>query len=270
LLLGTLPSPTWGRSLVEIQKSGVIRICLAGSSQGFYQTNAMAFARYLGNGIQPEFTSFKKWDDQFRSKEGVVVRHGEYTPEPLASGRCDLYPNDLVKLAWRQKKLAYVPLFISRNTIIVNKARRDEFRDLNDLAGRTAAVMKGTSYHTWLEEMNRERFREHPVKLIFKPQKDAILAVNSGAVDFSVIGADGALWAIKNFAGNATVAFPAGGITEYGWCFRKEDRDLQKAVERFFEQQKRRPDSTMNRNWKNSIGFTLADFILFVTSTPIP
>jgi ABC-type amino acid transport substrate-binding protein len=260
----------WGRSLADIRKSGVIRICIAGSGHDFYRINAMAFVSYLGNDIQPIITRFERWDDQFQNSEGVVIRNGEYTPEPLASGSCDLYPNDLVKLEWREKKLAYVLLFISRNTIIVSKARGAELKVIDDLAGRTAAVMKGTSYHTWLEEMNRGRFRDNPVKLVFMPQREAILAVEAGEADFSVAGADGALWAVKNFASNASVAFPAGGITEYGWCFRKEDRELQRAARRFFDQQKQNPDSAMNRNWKKKIGLTLDDFILFVTSTPIP
>lgn len=262
--------PAWGRSLNEIMQSGVIRICLAGTKQDFYQKNAMAYVDFLGGGVKPEFTHFEAWDDQFRNNAGKVLRDEAYTPEPLASGKCDMYPNDLVKVEWREKKLAYVPLFISRNTIIVNSARKEEFREINDLAGKTAAVMEGTAYHTWLDSMNLGAFQENPVKIVFLPQKDAILAVEAGKADFSVIGADGALWSIKSFAGNVSVAFPVGEITEYGWCFRKADKSLQASVARFFNQQKKRPDSKLNQNWKENTGMTLDDFIMFVSQASRP
>jgi hypothetical protein len=269
-LTGNLAPPAYGRSLAEIRESKEIRICLAGSSQDFYQKNAMAFVAYLGNDIQAKYIRFEKWNDQFLNQEGVVVKEGTYTPEPLASGKCDFYPNDLVRLEWREKKMAYVLLFISRNTIIINKSRVEEFRGLNDLAGKTAAVMEGTSFHNWLEEQNKALFEKDPIKLKFMPQEQAIKAVDSGKVDFAVAGADGALWAVKNFAKNAKVAFPTGEITEYGWCFRKEDKDLQEAVHNFFEVQKNSPDSQLNKNWQEYIGLTLGEFILFVTSTPEP
>lgn len=166
--------PAWGRSLDEIRSSGVIRICLAGTRQDFYQKNAMAFVDFLGGGVKPEFTHFDTWDDQFRNRAGEVLRDEAYTPEPPASGTCDMYPDDLVRLEWREKKLAYVPLYIFRNPIIVNKARKADFTGIKDFAGKTAAVMKGTAYHTWLDEMNRSVFHKNPVKIVFLPQKNAI------------------------------------------------------------------------------------------------
>ena len=265
---GNFAPPAYGRSLAEIRQTKEIRICLAGSSQDFYQKNALAFVEYLGNDIQPNFIRFAKWNDQFVNRDGVVVKADTYTPEPLASGKCDFYPNDLVELEWRAKKLAYVLLFISRNTIIINKNRGGEFRDINDLAGKTAAVMEGTSYQTWLEEQNKSLFKKNPIIFKLMPQEQAIKAVEAGKADFAVAGADGALWATHNFAKKAKVAFPVGEITEYGWCFRKEDRDLQKAAYDFFETQRNSPNSQLNKNWRESIGMSLGDFILFVTASP--
>ena len=165
--------------------------------------------------------------------------------------------------------MAYILLFISRNTIIVNRNHMNEITDIKDLAGKTAAVMEGTSYQTWLEEQNHGRFKDHPIKMVFMPQEEAIKAAESGKVDFGIIGADGALWAAKSFAPYIHVAFPVGKITEYGWCFRKEDKDLQEAVQRFFATQRNAPDSPLNKNWKVHTGLTLGEFILFITSTPV-
>lgn len=266
----TLFSVVEARTLKEIEATKEIRFCLAGSAHDFYRKNAMALAEYLDNGIHPIFIQFDHWDDQFVNDHGVVIRDGEYTPEPLASGKCDLYPNDLVKVKWRENKIAYVSLFISRNTIIVNKAHMHNIMKPQDLAGKTAAVMKGTSYHSWLDDQNRGRFKDNPIKLVFMPQEEALKAAEAGDVDFGIIGADGALWATKTFAPNIHVAFPVGKTTEYGWCFQKADKDLQEAVEQFFAAQRKSLDSPLNKNWIEHTGLTLGEFILFVTSTPEP
>jgi membrane-bound lytic murein transglycosylase F len=263
-------STACARSLQDIKITNEIRFCLAGSAHDFYRKNAAAFAEYLGNGIKATYFQFENWNDQFVNDSGIVIKDGEYTPAPLANGKCDLYPNDLVVTDWRKKKMAFVPLFISRNTIITNKNRINEISDVKDLAGKKAAVMEGTSYHTWLEEQNQEHFKENPIKLIFMPQEEAIKSAESGRVDFGIIGADGALWAAKSFAPNIHVAFPVGNTTIYGWCFRKEDNDLQEAVRKFFASQKSSPESRLNKNWIDHTGLTLGEFILFVTSTPLP
>jgi membrane-bound lytic murein transglycosylase F len=271
LLLGlNTVSTVCARSMQDIQTTKEIRLCLAGSAYDFYRKNGAAFAEFLGNGVKATYFQFDNWNDQFVNDSGVVIKDGEYTPAPLASGKCDLYPNDLVMEDWREKKMAFVPLFISRNTIIISKDRINEFTDVKDLAGKKAAIMEGTSYHMWLEEQNQKRFKDNPIKLVFMPQKEAIKAAEAGKVDFGIIGADGALWAAKSFAPNIHVAFPVGKTTIYGWCFRKDDRELQDAVRQFFASQKSYPESPLNKNWIEHTGLTVGEFILFVTSTPIP
>jgi hypothetical protein len=273
LLAGIGSSPDLAaRSLSSIIETSEIRFCLAGSSQEFYQANANAFVAYLNKdskrNIQSKYISFEKWNDQFVDDDGEVIRNGAYTPAPLSSGKCDIYPNDLVRLDWRESKMAYVDLFVSRNTIIVHKSRIAEFRQLGDLAGKTAAVMEGTSYHSWLQEQNSGLFKSNPVQLVLLPQKTAIAAISSNKFDFAITGADGAFWSIKNFAPDAAVAFAFGGSgTVSGWCFRRQDTDLQDAVRQFFSEQISRPDSALNANWKQYIGISLSEFGLFVASS---
>lgn len=267
---GSSFSTLHARPLAEIQTSREIRFCLAGSAHEFYRKNALAFTEFLGNDIQPVFIRLNKWNDQFVNDKNIVAQDEEYTPEPLASGKCDVYPNDLVRVGWREKKMAFVLLFISRNTIIVSKNSHDKIPGQAYLAGKTAAIMEGTSYQTWIEEQNRGRFKDNPIQMIFMPQKDALKAAESGKVDFAVIGADGALWAARSFAPDIHVAFPVGEINEYGWCFRKQDTSLQEAVRQFFSTQKSSYNSPLNQNWREHTGLTLGEFTLFVTSTPIP
>jgi membrane-bound lytic murein transglycosylase MltF len=128
--------------------------------------------------------------------------------------------------------------------------------------------MEGTSYHSWLQEQNSELFKSNPVRMVLLPQKTAIAAISSNKFDFAITGADGAFWSIKNFAPDAAVAFAFGGSgTVSGWCFRRQDTDLQDAVRQFFSEQISRPDSALNANWKQYIGISLSEFGLFVASS---
>ncbi len=227
----------------------------------------MVLVEYLGGGIRPTFIRFKKWDDQFVNRQNMVRQEEGYTPEPLAAGRCDLYPNDLAGLDWLEKKMAFVPLFISRRTIIVNKAQKNICREIKDLAGKTATTTEGTASHHWIQAQNQGNLQENPINLIFMPQEEAIKAVQSGKADFTIARVDVALRAIKNFAPNVRVAFAVGELKEYGWYFDKKDTDLQEFVRQFFKMQRSAPDSQINKNWKEHIGLSLDEFILFVTST---
>ena len=56
-------SPLEARTLEEIQQSGTLRICVAGSSAPFYQFNGEALAKFLG--LRAQVTVFQKWDQQF-------------------------------------------------------------------------------------------------------------------------------------------------------------------------------------------------------------
>jgi len=96
------PGPCAARSLEQIRATGELRICVAGSSAAFYRRNAEIFARELG--LRPQVTALAAWDDQFRDARGEVDREARYVPEAMASGRCDLYPNDLHIVPWREDK----------------------------------------------------------------------------------------------------------------------------------------------------------------------
>jgi membrane-bound lytic murein transglycosylase F len=261
------------RSLTTIIDTNEIRICLAGSTQDFYKKNALAFVDYLNKNfisgeLQATFISFEKWNDQFVKNNGKVAKDESYTPAPLASGECDLYPNDLVRVDWRESKMAYVDIFFSRNIILVHKSKINEYKQVSDLAGKTAAVMGGTSFHSWLEEQNETQFKSNPIKIALLPQQDAFKAISSNKYDFAITGADGAFWAINSTAPDAVVAFPVGkSKTIYGWCFRKEDKHLQAVVSDFFIEQRSRLDSQLNTNWKEYYGISLSEFSLFLSST---
>ncbi len=227
----------------------------------------MAFVAGLGNGIVPRFRCVG-WDEQFFNKNGMTAYEDAYTPELPASGQFDIYPGNLAKNDWRLKKLDFVTLFPNRRMVVVKRSERNRFNTLADLAGKTASVEKSTSHHAWLLEQNQGAFSSHPVAIRLMPVDEGLRAVAGGAVDFTIIDADAAIWTVRNQYPETDMAFAVGPTDEIGWTFRKEDKDLQEAVRVFFHQQRTDKNSELNRIRQKYCGMSLTDFVGLVSSIP--
>jgi membrane-bound lytic murein transglycosylase MltF len=256
------PCRAWSRSLAEIRKSNELRICVAGSSYQLYTAMALAFAEHLG--VSPSVKRLASWDQQFQNDKGVTDKDATYVPALMDSGDCDVYPNDLVKNDWRSKKLDFVILFRTRMVVVVNKDIQSAYKGIPDLAGKTAAIQKGTSYHSWLEAQNAGPLASNPVGIQFMTTDDSMRAVDAKSADFTIIGADGALNWTRNKVQHVVVAFPIGDTTEVGWAFRKNDRELQEAVRRFFDSQAA-VGSRFDEIWQERVGIPLSEFNVFIS-----
>ena len=262
-IIGLLaPGQAWPRSLEQIRKTKELRICVAGSSYELYTAMALAFAEHLG--VSPRVKRLDSWDQQFQNDKGVTEKEAAYTPALMESGDCDCYPNDVVKNDWRLKKLDFVILFRTRMVVVVNKDNQPAYKGVADLAGKKAAMQKGTSYSSWLETQNAGPLVSSPIQIQFMTTDESMQAVDTKFVDFTVIGADGALNWTRNKVKNVVVAFPVGDTTEVGWAFRKKDKDLQEAVRRFFDSQAA-VGSRFDEIWKEKVGIPLSEFNVFIT-----
>ena len=284
LVLGGLLGPAQARSLAEIQQTKELRVCLAAmrpssvvatppgcrddcTFSGPVYDEVVAFATTLGQAIRLKLLRVD-WDEQFFNQDGKTEREAGYTPALLAAGTCDVYPSNVTKTVWRQKKLAFVTLFPSRMMVLVHQAHKARFLTPADLAGKMVTTAKDTNYHSWLQEQNNGAYAAHPLRIqLIGTTDDAIKAVDAGEVDFTVVNADAAIWATRYQYKNVVVVFPVGPIEEVGWAFRKEDTDLQGAVQTFFEAQKAMATSTVNQIWERAFGLTLTKFERLVRAT---
>lgn len=150
------------RSLAEIEQSNEIRICISPFPPqdtvepadcrenckfgGYAYDMSMAFVGTLKKGIKAKFMRVE-WDEQFFNKMGKVIRDDAYTPELMASGKCDLYPG-MNKIDWRLNKFDFVTLNADRMVVVVNKSKQALFKSEADLGGKMAATMKDSSWQT--------------------------------------------------------------------------------------------------------------------------
>lgn len=282
LILGGMAVPSDARSLAEIKKSGELRVCIspyhpyaataepAGCQSdckwnGLVYEEALAFAATLGKKIQPKFVRVN-WDEQFFNKDGQTLKEASYTPELMATGKCDLYPSKISKNEWRSKKLDFVVQYVSRMMVIVPKARKDQFKSVQDLAGKTLATERNSSHHTWAQEQNQNVLKSNPIQISLMTTPQAEQAVIDGAADFTLSDAARALWTARRQPSSLAVTFTVGTRDEIGWALRKEDKDLQDLVRIFFDHQRQTPNSAINQIWKTQLGLTLTEFITLMTA----
>ena len=286
LVLGCLLcswSSALARGLQEVIESGELRACVVPISPAYVRFAAEscledceasgsvprvveAFARSLGPGVRPVFHRVQ-WGEQFQNDQGLTDLAAEYTPRLLASGKCDIYPSHLTRNEWRQKKMEFAILFSSRMMVLVHKDRVGDFQSLEDLGGKSASVDINTSFHTWLEEQNRETFKDNPVRLQVVTVGDENIVVQTGEADFTLQDADVSLWEIANRMQDLRVAFPVGPVDYIGWGLRKEDVDLRDAAQSFFDTQLQDETSELNRIWKEEYGLTLSQLQLLIQAT---
>lgn len=281
LLLG--PPPSAARSLEQIKTTGEIRVCIAPilpayavlldpgcrddcRFSGPVHREVMAFVRYMGNTIRPVLRSVE-WDEYFQDATGRTDREAAYTPRMLATDYCDLYAGHLTRNEWRLKKVDFAILFPSRMMVIVNHSKKGVLKNADDLAGKTAAVEKDTSFHTWLMEKNKTAYAHNPIVMKLMSTDESLAATERGEVDFTLVDADVALWRQSHTFRHVDVAFPVGPVDEIGWAFRREDGDLRDAVQNFFDTQASDGTSELNRIWKEDFGVTLPQFKALINAT---
>jgi hypothetical protein len=252
------------RTLEEVRASNELRICVAGSSAAFYQANGEAFARHLG--VTAVVTPLKTWDDQFKNRDGQMIRDGRYLARPLENGECDLFPNDLHVLDWRLTKMDLVPYYTVRKMVIAQQRLRQSVRSPADLAGLRAAVQKGTSYDAWLNAENATTYSSKPIQIAHHPTLESVQRVSQGLADFTVTGSEGAFkWIRSGEYENLDLLFPVDDIVSVGWGIAPSAGDLRQALQRYFDDSLR-VGSALDRSWQRYYGISRTEYKFFEQS----
>jgi two-component system sensor histidine kinase/response regulator len=263
VVLALCASLAAGRELAQIRESGVLRVCVAGSSAAFYRANAEAFARFLG--VLPDVRTLVSFDEQFQNAQGITNPDENYTPRLLADGSCDLYPNDLHIEPWRESKMLLVPYYTVRSVVLAHRDYRGMIKDVADLGGRNAVVQKATSYDTWIQNANADQLAAHPVKVAYVSTAQAVRQVAEKKSDFTIVGTEGALKWVREDADRLAILFPVDDPVAVGWAVARNAPALAKELRRFFEESKR-VDSALDTNWRQHYRVSLMEYGIYESS----
>lgn len=262
ILVGQYGS-TEARTLDEIQNSGELRICVAGASKDFYQQNAEAFARYLG--VSPRVKRLNSWNEQFQNGIGVVVKDDSYETRLLAQNECDLFPNDIHILDWRQKKMLLIPYYKTSMLAVGYRSLRDVVKTESDFAGRKAVVQKGTSYEAWLLEQNEYASPDKLIRIENSKTDECMKLVAQHKFDFTIVGVEGAFKWIRDNPDDLELLFPVGNFLDVGWGISNASTGLAQVLSAFFKKNMR-IGSELDRSWQRQYGISLVNYHYFSAS----
>ena len=262
-ILPVFPPAASARSLAAIEASGTLRLCVAGASADFYAHNGLALARFLG--VKAQVERLANWDTQFENGDGLIDTAATYVARRLADGSCDVFPNDLHVVAWRQSKMDLLPYYSTRKVVVARRDLRPQLRDIGDLKGLRAAVQKGTAYDTWLQDENAGRLAAQPVTIAYFPTDQAMRAVAEGSADFTVVGSEGAFRWMRSDLDRLDIVFPVGEAVAVGWGMAPQASDLRARIAAFFDAN-RHVGSDLDRAWHKHYGVSLMEYQLYFDS----
>jgi ABC-type amino acid transport substrate-binding protein len=222
-----------------------------GSSDGFMINLAKAFAAWLELPLlveEVQFEDFFTVDGELRAEAGP--RGGS----PDLFRRVDLYVAALAPLPWRAELMRFLPVIPSR---IMAISRRDsKISAVADLAGKTAVVIKSTSFESLAESLAARTGAVFP---ILRVADDAGIweALETGKADFSLLDSSSIIVTLGRRSGLVAGA-PLSDLQMLGWATRKDATGLAAAFEEFLAGAK--ADGSFNRIWSAYYGISLDDY----------
>jgi membrane-bound lytic murein transglycosylase F len=151
----------------------------------------------------------------------------------LYSGRGDLIAAGIEITVSRSRQAAFSNAYREVQQHLISHRSKPPVATLQDLAGKTVDVGRGSAHHERLEELRREG-----IDVIIRPHDNLsddllIQQVARGEIDFTVANSNIALM-IRRYYPSASVQALSRDTIPLGWAARPEARQLLEKVNSFF------------------------------------
>ncbi len=183
---------------------------------GFDYELAREFADYLG--VRLRVVPCDTWEEMRAA---------------LFSGRGDLIAAGMEITASRARQAAFSNAYREVQQHLISHRSKPPVNALQDLAGKTVDIVKGSAHHERLEELRREG-----IDVIIRPHDNLtddllIQKVARGEIDFTVANSNVALM-IRRYYPSASVQAIGRETVPLGWAVRPEAGQLLEKVNSFF------------------------------------
>ena len=186
-------------------------------SRGFDYELAREFADHLG--VRLRTVSCDTWEEMRAA---------------LYSGRGDLIAAGLEITAARSRQAAFSDGYREVRQHLVSHRSRPPVAALQDLAGKTVDVARGSAHHERLEELRREGI-DVIIRLHDNLSDDLLIQKAArGEIDFTVANSNIALM-IRRYYPSASVQPLSQETVPLGWAVRPDARQLLETVNSFFK-----------------------------------
>jgi len=225
--------PANARDLEEIKRSGYIRIAFTNTDYNTINYPlALEFAKYLNVELQEVTIT---WEEAFQINgeipEYVTTNPGvAYTPDIFK--KVDAIFSTFTILEWRKKLFDFSETLLSAELIIIS-AEDESPKSLEDLSGKTIAMMQGTSFEARIVEIN-EYIGEGITPLLTKESDEAKQLLHDGQAWGVVLDADEALNFMVRHDEQFKIGIPINPINKTAYAVEKGN-PLRKEIESFIE-----------------------------------
>ena len=212
--------------LKEIQKRGMIRMITANTATSYYTYRdapmgfeydlAKAFADYLGVTLE---VIVPEWDTMF---------------EQLNSGQGDFVAAGITITESRERMALFSDPYMSVQQKFIHHKLKFDIKNIEQLAGRTVHVRKGTSYQERLEEI-RDLGIDVDIQLLEDvPTEEIIRMVAKKQIKFTIADSNIALLN-RRYYPDIKIGLPIQEEEYLAWAVKKDNKALRDRINDFLE-----------------------------------
>jgi membrane-bound lytic murein transglycosylase F len=228
LFVGVLLGNSCGKTdaLDEIRASGEVTVLT--------RNNANCYYIYREEPMGFEYDLAKAFAESLGVELKVVTPTWEGLLGGLQTGKGDFVAASMSITPSRQEEVDFSEGYLDVQQHIILHKNDGDTKKIEDLAGRTVHVRRGTTYEEALEKLKAEGL-EIKIKLYDDmPTEELIRMVAEKEIDVTV--ADSHIAQLnRRYYPDVRMAFPLGEPLKLGWAVRKGEKPLLEAINTFFQ-----------------------------------
>ncbi len=181
-------------------------------------------------------------------------------PQLFGAQLCSFFAVALTFTEEREKMFKMIAIYPGRTMVVVPKKNEISFKDIRSLAAKRTAVVKQTTYASWLAKANETELKKNPIRIKDLKDGGAVELLNRGEIDFVLMDTIQAFYLLLKKPGQYALAFPAGENERIGWAFPKGDKLLAVQFENYLKSERLDPKSDVNKIFEKYFGLNVQEF----------
>ena len=212
--------------LKEIQKRGIIRMITANTATSYYT--------YRDAPMGFEYDLAKAFADYLDVTLEVIVPEWDTMFEQLNSGQGDFIAAGITITESRERIALFSDPYMSVQQKFIHHKLKFDIKNIEQLAGRTVHVRKGTSYQERLEEI-RDLGIDVDIQLLEDmPTEEIIRMVATKQIKFTIADSNIALLN-RRYYPDIKIGLPVQEEEYLAWAVKKENKALRNRINNFLE-----------------------------------
>ena len=238
-------------SLRGIEKRGKLIVITDNNAHGFYlyQNQPMGF----------EYDLAEKFAEFLNVKLSVITPGWEKIFDTLLLGEGDLIASSLTKTPKRETRVNFSDQYMAVQQQVIIHKKNHGIKTLSDLKGKTVHIRKNTSYHERLVELKKAGLKIRLALYENIPTEEFLRQIQDGEIQITI--ADSNIFRLnRRYYPDIRIACPISAQQSLGWAVRKNDAQLLKKINDFFDNIKK--DGTFGQIYnKYYAGTEIFDYV---------